>query len=79
METRAHHVLVGAFTLAVAALFMAFLYFSGRLTTEEEFIELEVVFTEAVTGLGVGGTVNTTGSRSARCGGCSSTPRIPRG
>lgn len=61
METRAHHVLVGAFTLAVAALFMAFLYFSGRLTTEEEFIELEVVFTEAVTGLGVGGTVQYNG------------------
>lgn len=61
METRAHHVLVGAFTLGVAVLFMAFLYFSGRLGHEEAFIELEVVFTEAVTGLGVGGTVQYNG------------------
>ncbi|MDW8480074.1 MAG: MlaD family protein [Xanthomonadales bacterium] len=61
METRAHHVLVGAFTLGVAALFMLFLYFSGRLGGDEEFVELEVVFTEAVTGLVVGGTVQYNG------------------
>jgi phospholipid/cholesterol/gamma-HCH transport system substrate-binding protein len=61
METRAHHVLIGAFTLGVAALLMLFILWTGKRAVDREFVELEVVFTEAVTGLSVGGTVQYSG------------------
>lgn len=61
METRAHHVLVGAFTLLAAALALLFGLWAGKALTDYQWDEYEVVFTEAVTGLGRGGVVQYSG------------------
>ena len=57
METRANHVLIGAFTLAVCLLAVLFALWAAKYTTEKSFAEYDVVFTEAVTGLSVGSQV----------------------
>lgn len=61
METRAHHVVIGAFALAVLAVAMAFALWLGKSALDREWREYVVVFTEAVTGLGVGGAVQYNG------------------
>lgn len=61
METRAHHVLIGLFTLVVAALLMLFALWLGKYTTDRSFDEYDVVFREAVTGLSKGGIVQYNG------------------
>jgi phospholipid/cholesterol/gamma-HCH transport system substrate-binding protein len=57
METRANHVLIGAFTLAVCLLAVLFALWAAKYTTEKSFAEYDVVFVEAVTGLSVGSQV----------------------
>ena len=57
METRANHVLIGAFTLAVCLLAVLFALWAAKYTTEKSFNEYDVVFSEAVTGLSVGSQV----------------------
>lgn len=57
METRANHVLIGAFTLAVCLLAVLFALWAAKYTTEKSFAEYDVVFSEAVTGLSVGSQV----------------------
>ena len=57
METRANHVLIGAFTLAVCLLAVLFALWAAKYTTEKSFTEYDVVFEEAVTGLSVGSQV----------------------
>lgn len=57
METRANHVLIGAFTLGVCVLAILFALWASRWTTERSFNEYDVVFEEAVTGLSVGSQV----------------------
>ncbi len=61
METRANHVLIGAFTLVVIALAMLFALWIGRATLEREWRWYVVVFNEAVSGLTVGGAVQYNG------------------
>ena len=61
METKAHHVLVGAFTLAVAVLAMLFALWAAKTVSDRQWDEYEVVFTEAVTGLTRGGVVQYNG------------------
>lgn len=61
METRAHHVLIGAFTLGSVLLVLLFILWLGRLHSASEFDEYDVIFSEAVTGLSVGGTVTFNG------------------
>lgn len=61
METRAHHVLIGAFTLGSVILLLLFILWLGKMQTDQEFDEYDVVFSEAVTGLSVGGTVTFNG------------------
>jgi len=61
METRAHHVLIGAFTLGSVVLVLLFILWLGRMHSAREFDEYDVIFTEAVTGLSVGGTVTFNG------------------
>lgn len=63
METRAHHVLIGLFTLII---FTAVLLFSLWLTksgTDRQFKQYDIVFNEAVSGLSQGSTVNYSGIR----------------
>ena len=57
METRANHVLIGAFTLAVCLAAVLFALWAAKYTTEKSFQEYDVVFQEAVTGLSVGSQV----------------------
>jgi len=61
METRAHHVLIGVFTLAVVAAAMLFVLWLSKASADREFAYYDIVFTEAVTGLSKGGLVQYNG------------------
>jgi phospholipid/cholesterol/gamma-HCH transport system substrate-binding protein len=61
VETRANHVLIGAFTLLVLGFAMLFALWIGKATLEREWSWYVVVFTEAVSGLTVGGAVQYNG------------------
>lgn len=61
METRAHHVLIGAFTLLVVAAALAFVLWLAKSHTDQDYGVYDVVFNEAVTGLSKGGGVQYSG------------------
>jgi phospholipid/cholesterol/gamma-HCH transport system substrate-binding protein len=61
METRAHHVLIGAFAIAVFALALGFVLWLSKSSIDREFGYYDIRFTEAVTGLGKGGLVQYNG------------------
>lgn len=61
METRAHHVLIGAFALLVVALAAGFALWLGKGAIDREWNVLRVVFQESVTGLSVGSAVQYNG------------------
>ena len=59
METRAHYVLIGSFAMAAMAGALLFVLWLGRV--EREFDLYDVIFTEQVSGLSVGGAVQFNG------------------
>ena len=61
METRANYILIGLFTLIVTALLIGFGLWAAKFASESSWREYDVVFSEAVTGLGIGGTVQYNG------------------
>lgn len=61
METRAHHVLIGLFTVIVVGAALLFSLWLVKSNSEREFHEFDVIFNEAVTGLGRGGIVQYNG------------------
>lgn len=61
METRAHHVLIGFFTLLVAAAGLLFALWLGKSSHDTQFQTLDIVFLEAVSGLSKGSTVEFNG------------------
>lgn len=61
METRANHVLIGLFTLIVAALAILFALWAAKYSSDKNYNEYDVVFHEAVTGLSKGGIVQYNG------------------
>lgn len=61
METRASHVLIGAFSLGILLLAVLFVLWIGKSSFDREWDVYDVVFTEAVTGLSVGGAVQFNG------------------
>lgn len=61
METRAHHVIIGAFAIGVFALALAFVLWLSKSSIEHEYTLYDIVFTEAVTGLSKGGIVQYNG------------------
>ncbi|MFC4764062.1 MlaD family protein [Dyella koreensis] len=61
METRAHHVLIGLFTVIVVAAALLFSTWLAKSSTDKQFNEYEIVFNEAVTGLSQGGAVQYNG------------------
>lgn len=61
METRAHHILIGAFTIGVFLLALGFVMWMSKTSGDRRYAEYEIVFTEAVTGLSVGGLVQYNG------------------
>ena len=61
METRAHHVLIGLFTVIVVAAALLFGLWLAKASTDKAFHDYEVVFKEAVTGLSKGSPVQYNG------------------
>jgi phospholipid/cholesterol/gamma-HCH transport system substrate-binding protein len=61
METRANYILIGLFTLIVTTLLIGFGLWAAKFASESSWSEYDVVFSEAVTGLGIGGTVQYNG------------------
>ncbi len=63
METRAHHILIGAFTILVVAGAMLFALWLAKATISQEYDYYDIVFKQAVTGLSQGGMVQYNGIR----------------
>ena len=63
METRAHHVLIGVFTVLLVAGGLLFALWLGKSSSDRSFSEYEVVFEETVTGLSKGSAVEYNGIR----------------
>ena len=61
METRANYVLIGAFTLIVAAFMLLFGLWAAKYTSDKDWRYFNVIFDEAVTGLTEGGSVQYNG------------------
>lgn len=61
METKAHHVLIGAFVLLTLIGGLFFSLWVAKASLDSEFDEYDVVFTETVTGLTKGAAVNFNG------------------
>lgn len=61
METRANHVLIGAFTLALGLGVLLFALWASKYQSEAAWRDYEVIFREAVSGLSVGGVVQYNG------------------
>jgi phospholipid/cholesterol/gamma-HCH transport system substrate-binding protein len=78
METRAHHVLIGAFTIGVFLLALGFVLWMSKSSADRGFSEYDIVFTEAVTGLSVGGLVQYNGIKVGEVTRLSLAPDDPR-
>lgn len=57
METKANHVVIGAFTLAVMFSLFAFSLWIVKTSIDQEFAEYDILFDDVVTGLGDAGAV----------------------
>ncbi|MEZ5566447.1 MAG: hypothetical protein R3F24_13530 [Gammaproteobacteria bacterium] len=57
METKANHVLIGAFTLLVFVLMVLFALWAAKFTSDAAWREYDVVFKEPVSGLSNGSPV----------------------
>lgn len=63
METRAHHIIVGLFTLTAGAFALLFALWMSRSGTDSDVVAYDVIFREAVSGLSVGSPVQYSGIR----------------
>ena len=63
METRAHYVLIGLFTVAVTAGAMLFALWLAKTGRQDNYLPYDIVFQEAVSGLSVGNAVEFSGIR----------------
>ena len=61
METKANHVLIGLFTIIVSLLTVFFALWAANYNSNKNWDEYEVIFKDAVTGLGNGGIVQYNG------------------
>lgn len=78
METKASHVLIGAFTLAMIALAFLFVLWIAKSSLDREWDEYDIVFKEAVTGLSNGGAVQYNGIQVGEVRKLSLAPNDPR-
>jgi len=78
METRANHVLIGVFTILVTLMAVAFALWAANYTSNRNWDEYEVIFKEAVTGLGTGGIVQYNGINVGEVRRLTLDPRDPR-
>lgn len=61
MEPRAHHVLIGLFTVLMAAAALGFALWLSKASSEQEWRDYDVIFNEAVSGLSQGSVVQYSG------------------
>ncbi|HET7163115.1 MAG TPA: MlaD family protein [Rhodanobacteraceae bacterium] len=78
METRAHHVLIGAFTLVVVVLVVLFALWLGKTSLNRQYHYYDIVFTEAVTGLSKGSPVQYNGIQIGEVSQLKLDPKDPR-
>jgi len=78
METKAHHVLIGAFTLVVIAAAVVFALWLARTSVNRQYHYYDIVFTESVTGLSKGGAVQYNGIQVGEVSQLKLDPRDPR-
>lgn len=78
METRAHHVLIGAFAIGVFLLALGFVLWLSKTGADRQFNDYEIVFDEAVTGLSVGGLVQYNGIKVGEVAALRLAPEDPR-
>ena len=78
METKANYVLIGAFTIIIAAALLLFGLWAAKYSSERSWQEYEVVFREAVTGLSVGSPVQYNGIAVGSITKLSLAPNDPR-
>ena len=78
METRAHHILIGSFTIGVFLLALAFVLWMSKSSSDSAWRDYDIVFTEAVTGLSVGGLVQYNGIKVGEVKALSLAPEDPR-
>lgn len=78
METRAHHVLIGLFTVIVVAAALLFGLWLAKSSVDTAFKDYQVVFNEAVTGLSRGSAVQYSGIKVGDVIGLRLDPQDPR-
>lgn len=78
METRANHVLIGLFTIAVSVMAVLFALWAANYTSNRNWDEYDVIFKEAVTGLGTGGIVQYNGINVGEVRKLTLDPKDPR-
>jgi phospholipid/cholesterol/gamma-HCH transport system substrate-binding protein len=78
METKAHHVLIGAFTLVVVALVLLFALWLGKTSLNRQYHYYDIVFTESVTGLSKGSPVQYNGIQIGEVSQLKLDPKDPR-
>lgn len=78
METKAHHVLIGAFTLVVVVLGVLFALWLARTSLNRQYNHYDIIFTEAVTGLSKGSPVQYNGIQVGEVSQLKLDPKDPR-
>jgi len=78
METRAHHVLIGLFTVIVVAAALLFGLWLAKSSTDRQFAEYQVIFNEAVSGLSQGSAVQYNGIKVGDVNQLKLDPQDPR-
>ncbi|HLM54441.1 MAG TPA: MlaD family protein [Pseudoxanthomonas sp.] len=78
METKANYVLIGAFTIIIAAALLLFGLWAAKYSSERSWQEYRIVFREAVTGLSVGSPVQYNGIAVGSITRLSLAPEDPR-
>ncbi|SRR5579875_56739 len=78
METKAHHVLIGAFTLVVVAAVVLFALWLAKTSISRQYHYYDIVFSEAVTGLSKGSAVQYNGIQVGEVSQLKLDPRDPR-
>lgn len=78
METRAHHVIIGLFTVLGVAAILLFVLWLGRPASERDYDYYIIAFTRAVSGLSVGSRVEYSGIRVGEVVELSLNPEDPR-
>ncbi|MGA8277859.1 MAG: MlaD family protein [Rhodanobacteraceae bacterium] len=78
METRAHHILIGAFTIVVFVVALGFVLWLSKSSIDQKYVYYDVIFNESVTGLSKGGLVQYNGIKVGEVTRLSLAPDDPR-